>query len=87
MDEFVPGYSLAVERRHDDRRSGDMSRSEADELLAAVLHAVPEALVAVQPDGAHWVVQVNTRSAGVFTLYDEADWKWLQPQIVRGSSS
>jgi hypothetical protein len=61
-----------------------MSRPEADELAAAVWHAVPEAHVVVQPDGAHWVVQVNTRSAGVFTLYDQADWGWLQPQIVRG---
>jgi len=41
----------------------------------------------VQLDGAHWVVQVSTRSAGVFTLYDQADWQWLQPQIVRDPPS
>jgi len=64
-----------------------MSRPEADELAASVFNAVPEARVVVRPDDAHWVVQVNTHSAGVFTLYDQADWRWLQSQIVQGMHS
>jgi hypothetical protein len=67
-----------------DGQAGDMRRLEADELAAAVLHAVPEAHVVVQPNGEHWVVEVGTHSAGVFTLYDGADWRWLRPQIVQG---
>jgi hypothetical protein len=63
-----------------------MSRPEADELASAVSHALPDAHVVVQPDGAHWVVQVDTRSDGVFTLYDQSDWGWLEPQIMRGMS-
>jgi alpha-D-ribose 1-methylphosphonate 5-triphosphate synthase subunit PhnH len=61
-----------------------MSRPDADSLASAVLHAAPGAQVAIQPEAAVWLVQVETSSAGAFTLYDEDDWLWLQPQIVQG---
>ena len=61
-----------------------MSRPEADSLASTVLDAVPGAHVAVQPDAAHWLVEVEPSSAGTFTLYDEDDWRWLRPQIVLG---
>jgi alpha-D-ribose 1-methylphosphonate 5-triphosphate synthase subunit PhnH len=61
-----------------------MSQSEADALASAVRSNVPGAQVAVRPDAADWLVHVETVSAGAFTLYDEDDWRWLQPQIVQG---
>jgi hypothetical protein len=60
-----------------------MSRLQADSLVSVALDAISGAHVLSQPDGARWRVHVETRSAGVFMLYDEADWRWLQPQIVR----
>ena len=59
-----------------------MDRAAADRLAAAVLRAVPDGQVAVRADDPHWVVEVATVSAGVFTLYDEADWQWLRPQVT-----
>jgi hypothetical protein len=61
-----------------------MSRADADSLASAVRHAVPEAHVAIRPDAAHWLVLVDTSSARTFTVYDEDDWRWLQPQIIQG---
>jgi len=54
-----------------------MSRLQADSLVSVVLDAISGAHVLSQPDGARWRVHVETRSAGVFMLYDEADWRCL----------
>jgi hypothetical protein len=61
-----------------------MSRSEADVLAAEVARAVPGAHIVVLPDDLAWRVEVHTTSAGACTLYDDDDWRWLEPQIVRG---
>jgi hypothetical protein len=61
-----------------------MTRAAADSLASTVARAVPIVHVVVLSDDAHWLVQVHTASAGVFTSYDEDDWPWLRHQIIRG---
>ena len=64
-----------------------MNRTEADSLASAVRDAVPRAGVVVQRDGEDWLVEVSTVASGVFTLYDEDDWSWLERDIVRAVES
>ena len=61
--------------------AGGMSLGEAKALASAVEGAVPGARLVVEQEGRYWVVEVTTSSAGVFRLWDEDDWTWLQPRI------